>query len=120
MTTIIRKKGDFDDLVFSVDLSLYGKTSTDIQDIFFSVKASQTDADDGIFFKTFLTSGITFTGTTKLEVNVLWGNSEYDNFCIDQIYLAGMFIKFTGDPVADEHVDTTFKLKITQDFLQQN
>jgi hypothetical protein len=120
MTTIVRKRGEFDDLVFSVDLSDYGKTSTDIEDIFFSVKVLETDADDGIFFKTYLTSGITFTGTTQLEVNVLWGNLEYDNFVINKMYIAGMFIKFSGDPVADEHVNTTFNLKVTQDFLQQN
>lgn len=123
MTTITRKKGDFSDLVFEVDLSSYGKTDADVEDIFFSVKVNEGDPDDSLFLKTLLTSGITFTPNTAgniLTVNVLWAYNEYDNLCVDTNYIAGVFVKFVGDPVADEHVSTIFKLKITQDFLINN
>ncbi len=122
-TTIIRKLGDFKDLVFTVDLSLYGKTQADVEDIFFSVKVSEIDNDNSVFLKTFLTSGITFTSNAAenvLTVNVIWLNTEYDTVCVNETYVAGLFVKFNGDPVADENVNQTFKLKIIQDFLRDN
>lgn len=119
MQTIKRKIGSFDDLNFTVDLSDYGKTITDIEDVFFSVKSDLELADATLFFKTALTSGIIVSGSgTDVEVAVAWDYNEYDAFEADKIYQAGLFIKFNGDPVADEHVDQTFKLLIEQDFLR--
>jgi len=122
-TTIIRKLGEFKDLVFTVDLSLYGKTDADIEDIFFSVKVSETDNDDSVLLKKYSNGGIVFTSNAAnnvLTVNVSWSNTEYDTVCVNQTYLAGLFVKFTGDPVADENVNQTFNLKIIQDFLRDN
>ena len=118
MQTITRKYEDFDDLVFEVDLSDYGKTGSDVTDIIFSVKDILTDDDDSLFKKTFIDVEITKTGTTILTVNVQWPSTEYSQFIIDKIYKAGLFIKFTGDALADEHVDQIFDLIIVQDFLR--
>ena len=120
MQTIERKLGDFDKMQFTVHLDKYGKTSADVADIFFSVKENLTDADTAIHFKSYLTSGISFTGTKVLTVLVDWAETEYNNVSAGKEYQAGLFIKFTGDPTADEHVKETFLLKIVQDFLQQN
>ena len=118
MQNIERKYGAFDDLVFEVDLSDYGKDNTDVSDIIFSVKDDLTSLDNAIFVKKQSLAEITFTGTTLLTVLVPWADTEYGNFVIEQQYTAGLFIHFTGDPVADEHVDQTFSLKILQDFLR--
>ena len=50
-----------------------------------------------------------------ITVYVKWGHNEYDNFIINKNYNAGLFIKFEGDPVFDEHVNTIFKLIIKTD-----
>jgi hypothetical protein len=121
MQTITRKVGDFDDLVFEVDLSDYGKDNTDVNDIFFSVKSKLSDADNSLLLKTFSgAGGITFTGTTVLTVNVTWSDTEYSGMTPGGDYEAGLFVKFTGDPKADEHVNTTFKVVLNQKFLKQN
>lgn len=117
MQTITRKAGDFDDLVFEVNLTGYAKK--DISDIVFSVKELLTDDDALIFEKKKSTGGITNTGIDIITVSVKWAYNEYDKFTINKNYNAGLFIKFAGDPVFDEHVDTTFKLIVTQDFLRK-
>lgn len=120
MQKITRKYGSFDDLGFTIDLSTYGKTSADVSDIIFSVKKLKTDDDDAIFVKKLSTGGITLTGSaTLLSVAVAWGYNEYTNFVVGKKYLAGVFVKFTGDPVFDEHVDMSFDLVISQDFLRE-
>lgn len=118
MQTISRNFGDFDDLVFEVDLTEYGKTGADISDITFSVKDKLTDDDDVLFVKKLSLAEITQSGTEILTVNVQWPSNEYAQFIIDKIYKAGLFCKFTGDPLSDEHVDTIFDLVIEQDFLR--
>lgn len=117
MQLIERKRGAFHDLVFYVDLANYVKTFADIDDVIFSVKVKKTDDDDSIFIKKKSLSQITITDEGEVKVEVTWGATEYDKFIIDKEYLAGLFLKFTGDPVADENVDQIFKLKITQDYL---
>ena len=120
MQKIERKIGDFDDEVFTIDLTKYNKTGTDVQDIIFSVKVNKTDADDTLFLKK-LSAGateMTVEGTTLLTVNVKWPNDEYDQFSTKLKYIAGLFIHFIGDPAADEHVNTLFELSIEQDFLR--
>ncbi len=63
---------------------------------------------------------IVVTGTgTALNIAVKWDFDEYSNFSTGREYTAGVFVKFNGDPVADEHVDTLFKLVIEQDFLRE-
>ena len=119
MQTITRKKGAFDNLYFEVDLTAYGKTGDDVEDIFFSIKESHASADDVLFFKTKGAGEISFTETNNiLNVAVQWGNDEYSTLKTSKEYTAGLFIKFTGDPVADEHVDQLFKLVIEPDFLR--
>ena len=118
MQLIERKYEDFDDLQFEVDLSDYGKDNTDVDDIIFSVKDDLTTADNIIFVKKESLGEISFSGTTLLTVLVQWDETEYGNFTIGHEYKAGLFIKFTGDPLADEHVDQTFKLRINQDFIR--
>lgn len=120
MTTIIRKRESFHKLGFKVTLTDYGKTIDDIEDIIFSVKGELTDEDNSIFIKKRSEAEIEVTGTDVLTVAVDWAETEYDQFVIDKEYNAGLFIKFIGDPVADENVKENFKLKIIQDFLQQN
>lgn len=118
MQPIERKLKAFDSLLFTVDLTEFGKTATDVEDIFWSVKNDLTSADDALLFKTYLTGGIAFTGTTILDVVVEWLETDYSNLAAGQEYEGGLFVKFTGDPEADEHVDETFKVKILQDFLR--
>ena len=118
MQTIRRIYESFNDLHFEVDLTDYGKDNTDVAEIIFSVKENETDADDAIFEKKETTGGISFTGTTVLDVLVTWLNNEYGNFTIGRKYKAGLFIQFTGDPNADENVDQIFELVIEQDFLR--
>ena len=119
MQTINRKIEAFDDLYFEVNLTEYGKTGADVQDIFFSVKEKSSSEDDAIFFKSKLTNGITFTDNNGiLTVIVQWNYDEYDNIQAGRDYTAGLFIKFTGDPVADEHVDQLFQLRIEEDYLR--
>lgn len=119
MQTIERKYESFDDLRFEIDLSEYGKTLTDVDDIIFSVKNTAIEADDVILEKKLSLSEIVASGTDVLDVSVIWLDTEYDNFTIGENYLAGLFVKFTGDPKADENVDTIFQLRIIQDFLRQ-
>ena len=116
----IRKKGSFHDLKFTVDLTDYGKTGSDVSDIFFSIKADEKDTDASIFLKSLGAGEISFTGTDVLIVNVQWPETGYANFVLDKVYDAGLFLKFSGDPAADENVDRLFKIKIIQDFLVDN
>ena len=119
MQTIIRKKGAFDPLKFELDLSTYGKTIDDITDVFFSIKTNEKNADDTIFLKTLVDGDITITqNKDKIDVIITWEHDEYDDLIITTIYTAGLFAKFDGDPVADEHVNQLFKLQIVQDFLR--
>jgi len=117
---ITRKRGDFKDLEFTIDLTKYGKTNADIIDIFFTVKNTETEDDDYLLLKQETTGGITYTGTTVLAVNVKWAYNEYANFQVGKEYLVGLFPQFTGDAVADENATQTFLIKIEQDMLIQN
>lgn len=120
---IVRKHGSFSPLVFQVILTEYGKEYDDISDVFFSVKKNYSDPDNEVFFKSQSTGGIIVTGAsgdTVVEVAVNWLDTEYSNFILEEIYNAGLFLKFTGDPAADENTEEIFSLKITQDFLQEN
>ena len=120
MLTIARKLGDFKNLIFRINLTDYeGKTVSDIEDIIFSVKNSLTDEDDALLIKKYTLSEITVSGTKKLVVNVLWATNEYANTPVGDYY-AGLYVKFTGDPVADENTNQYFKLKIIQDYLSSN
>ena len=97
MQTISRKIGAFDDLLFTVDLSGYGKTISDIDDVFFSIKSNLTDNDDLLFLKQqTVNNGIVVTGSdTNVQLAVSWDYDEYDNFTAGEDYKAGIFIKFT-------------------------
>ena len=109
MITIVRNIGDFDDLVFEVDLTEIGKTGPDISDIFFVVKK---DVDDTTYMleKTKTAAEITNSGTTVVTVNVQWADTEYTGFIEDQDYIAGLYFQFAGDPAADLHTKQDFKL----------
>lgn len=117
MSLIRRRKGDFHDLEFEMDLREYGKTLSDIADITFSIKESLTDEDDSLFLKTLGAGTISAGGTDVVSVSVEWLTTEYSQFKVGKKYLAGLFATFTGDPVADENVDTTWEIEIYQDFL---
>ena len=112
---IERKYGDFRDLAFQLDLTAIGKTDTDIDDIYFSIKSDLTQDDDAIFFKTRSGGGITYSSGNIL---VKWASNEYDNITVGKNYKAGVFVKFVGDSNADENVDQTFELIVKQDFLR--
>ncbi len=120
MQTITRKKGAFYNEEFQVNLQDYGKSSADIEDIFFSVKAKLTNPDNAVILKKLSNAEITFTGTKNLIVTVVFNTNDTDICVIDQIYDAGLFLKFVGDPVADENINQTFQFKVTQDFLIDN
>lgn len=120
MSCIERKKGSFHDLVFTVDLTGYNKTESDIADIGFIVKPNSADPDTSIVFEKYLSgvpSGITFNSPDV--INVSWDYNEYTGFTINKQYDAGLFIKFDGDDKFDENVDTTFKLKIVPGFTDK-
>jgi hypothetical protein len=117
MPIITRKKGSFDDLVFTVDLSDYGKTGADVSDISFSVKEHQTDLDDSLLLRTLVNGDVSFSGTSELVVAVTWPSDQYSQFKVGKKYQAGLFIKWVGDALHDENVDTIWDLEITQDFL---
>lgn len=116
MQTITRNIGDFDDLNFEVDLTDYGKTGADVSDIVFVVKKNVDDASYLLEKKNSLAE-ISFTGTTVLDVLVQWPETEYSNFVDKQIYIAGLYVKFTGDPVADLHTKQDFKLQLIKRVL---
>lgn len=116
---IERKKGSFHPLRFKIDLTKYGKTNEDIDDIIFSVKDKLVDADDSILLKKYSRAEIIMSGTTVIEASVTWLDTEYTTFVINKTYQAGIFIKFKGDPVADENINTTYQIKITQDYLRE-
>ena len=119
MQDIKRKKGSFKPIVFTVDLTAIGKTPTDVEDIFFIIKKSVNDSDDNaIMKKTKLLDGISIDSNGKITVP--WATTEYDNFKIGKSYVLGVFLKFTGDPVADEDVKELFSISITQDLLHDN
>lgn len=107
--TIERRLGDFSDLVFEVDLSGYGKTFGDISEVEFMVKDKPTDDNDQWFYKTLGNAEITLNDPL---INVKWAYNEYTYLTIGKEYECGLFITFTGDPVADQHVSQTFRLKI--------
>ena len=114
---ITRTRGAFHDLEFEMDLSSYGKTASDIVEMTFSVKDKLTDPDDSLFLKKLTLSEISISGTNIVSVAVQWPYNEYAQFNIGQIYKAGLFATFTGDPVADENVNVIWDLEIDQDFL---
>lgn len=120
MQTITRKLGDFSDEVFKIDLTEYQRTLADVQDVTFSIKSDKKSADDALFVRK-MSAGISemvVTGVGNLlTANVKWGENDYGGLVVKE-YLAGIFVQFVGDPVADEHVDTLFKIKIEQDFLR--
>jgi hypothetical protein len=118
MQTIKRKKGAFDDLKFEIDLTTYGKTLSDIADIVFLIKVNEDDASS-LFEKKKSLTQITATGTTIVTALVQWATTEYSQFEIGETYLAGLFVKFTGDPAYDEHTDDLFHLIIEQDFVNE-
>lgn len=115
--TITRKRGSFHDLVFSVDLSAYNKTASDIADIIFVVKANAAQPDNAAMLtKRMSTGGIVFADPL---VKVKWGKNEYSNMDMNTIYTAGVFIKWAGDDSFDENVDVQFKLKIDPDLVRE-
>lgn len=120
MQTIKRINGAEDDLGFEVDLRDYGKTLADVLDIFFVIKDNKTDADDSLFLKKQSLGEITATGIDELTVAVEWATNEYSQFVIDKVYVAGLFIQFIGQTIADENIDQIFHLVIEQDFLIDN
>ena len=116
MQTITRNIGDFDDLNFEVDLTEYGKTGADVDDIFFVVKKNVDDTSYLLEKKESLAE-ISYSGSTTLTVLVQWSETEYSNFNEDESYIAGLYIKFTGDPVADLHTKQDFKLELKKRVL---
>lgn len=119
MQTIKRKVGDFNDLNFEVDLTNYGKVGADVAEITFLIKEDKSDIDaDAIVTKTKTGGKISHTGTSLLNVLVEWSESEYGPFTIGNTYIAGLFIKFTGDPNHDEHTDDLFHITISEGFIQ--
>ena len=94
MQTIKRKLDSFDDLVFIVDLEVYGRTLTDVEDVIFSVKADPAGAD--ILLKLRSTGGITTIGESVFTAYVQWDYDEYTGFVVGTTYYAGLFCKFIG------------------------
>lgn len=120
---IKRTLGDFRDLGFTLDLTNMGKTHGDLEDIFFSIKSDVESDDDVIFFKKKSDGGIettAFAGDQKFNGVIKWSNTEYDNFVAGSKYKAGIFPKFTGDPVATENPAMLIEIEIVKDFLKQN
>jgi hypothetical protein len=124
---ITRKYEDFKPLRFKIKLAKYGKTAADILtgtgDIIFSVKSVETAIDTELLLKKLSVPSeiviVSGSGTdTTVVVDVEWLNTDYSNFTVGDKVLAGLFVKFDGDPLADENVDTTFKVEIVQDFLR--
>jgi hypothetical protein len=119
MQTINRKIGDFDDINFEVDLSTYGKVGSDVADITFIVKSNKVDLDiNAVLIKKLSDGKISHTGTTVLNVLVQWPDDDYDTVVAGNTYIAGLFIKFTGDQVHDEHTDDLFHVVIKEGFIQ--
>jgi len=116
MQTIVRNIGDFDDLNFEVDLTEYGKTGADVADIIFVVKKNVDDTSYLLEKKNSDTE-ITFSGTTVLDVLVQWAETEYTGFNEDETYIAGLYLQFTGDPVADLHTKQDFNLTVQKRVL---
>ena len=112
---IERKVNSFKSMVFQCDLTAVGKLYSDVTDIFFVIKANSTTSDaDAVMIKQ-MADGITIDSDSK--VLVPWSESEYDEFTIGKTYELRLFLKFSGDPLADEDVEEEFTIKITQDFL---
>jgi hypothetical protein len=119
MQLIERKKGSFKSLLFNVDLTGIAKVYTDVSEIYFIIKNNISDLDaDAVMTKTMMIDGIKINADS--QVSVPWGTTEYVGFTLNKVYHLGLFLKFTGDPVADEDIEQTFTIKITQDFLQDS
>lgn len=118
MQVIERKKGSFKAMIFNVNLAAIGKTPNDVVDIFFVIKSKMSDEDTNAIMIKNIANGISINAES--QVIVPWAVNEYENFTIDKIYDLGVFLQFDGDPVADEDVKETFKIKITQDFLHDS
>jgi hypothetical protein len=114
---IKRKLGSFSDLNFTIDLSNYNKDISDIEDIIFCVKRKKAEPDANLLIKRMSLSEITLNGNVA---SVRWGHDEYDGFTVRGRYLAGLFLKFVGDPAFDENVDSIFTLIIEPDFLRDS
>lgn len=115
MQLIERKKGSFKSLLFNVNLTAIDKLYSDVEEIFFIIKENLFDDDDSALMNKDTTDGITID--SNCQVIVPWTKDEYIDFIINKEYFLGLFLKFTGDPAADEDVKETFKIKIIQDFL---
>ena len=119
MQLIERKKGGFKSLLFTANLSGVNKVYTDVEEIYFVIKKRLADEDSAaIMTKTKTLNGITIDAESKIVVP--WATDEYDSFTIGTEYFLGLFLKFIGDPVADEDVEQEFKIKIIQDFLHDS
>jgi len=114
---IKRKMGSFSDLNFTIDLSNYNKEISDVEDIVFCVKKEKSQPDSTLLIKKMSLGEISLNGNVA---SVQWGYDEYDDFTPRGRYLAGLFLKFTGDPAFDENVDSTFNLVIEPDFLRDS
>ena len=115
---IERKKGSFKSMLFNVDLTDIDKLYSDVSEIYFIIKENIADADaDAIMSKT-MTDGIAIDSSS--QVSVPWATDEYDSFDVGKAYHLGLFLKFTGDPVADEDIEQEFTITITQGFLHDN
>lgn len=119
---IERIRGDEKDLNFSIDLTGYrDKLGSDITDILFLIKADKNDDDDALLIKKMSQSEISKTGTGALiEVSVQWPATDYNNIEIDKKYLAGLFLKFSGDTVFDENSNEEFYVVVYDDLAKQN
>jgi hypothetical protein len=118
MQTINRKIGDFDDINFEVDLSTYGKVGDNVVDITFLVKSNKTDQEaDAVLTKKLSNGQISHTGTTVLNVLVQWPEDGYETVSAGNTYIAGLYLKFSGDPVHDEHTDDLFHVVIKEGFM---
>ena len=118
MQIIERKRGSYKPMVFNVDLTGIEKLYSDVSEIFFVIKEKVTDADaDAIMLKT-AADGITIDADSQVQVP--WGTNEYVDFVINKRYVLGLFLQFSGAPVADEDVREDFSIVITQDLLQDN
>lgn len=121
MSNIIERiYGDEELMEFTLDIRNKGKILSDVTEIYFSVKEKYTDIDTSLVYKTRTALDITTSEILPglFNVYVSWKANDYNLLILNKLYYAGLFVKFTGQTLANENVDKIYQLKIVPDYLR--
>ena len=109
--------------------SIYNIDLNTLEDIYFGLKVTATDADETVFIKTLVQVGgdlVNYPGGITIVENKIVipfdGVNDWDNLAVNEEYLICLAIKRTGQTSFDEVIignDPLAKIKILQDKVRR-